>query len=126
MQPDDDYLARSIAGAFDRLPEPAAARLEALERRLSLQRARVGRTPQVGFWWLLAGLVATGAAAWWGGQYFGHGASRPLPASAPAAGETQSDQSRDDSERKRRGEPAQDAAPDDAADSHTIYRREVY
>lgn len=70
MRPDDDFLAKSIAAAFDRLPEPEAARLEGLERRLSLQAApRVPKRVRARFWWLLAGLVATGAAAWWGGQY---------------------------------------------------------
>lgn len=127
MRPDDDILAKSIAVAFDRLPEPEAARLEGLERRLALRAApRVARRVRARFWWLFAAFIATGAAAWWGGRYWTDARSNAKsPEFAPAATEM--------IEREAGGGATENGAdapnevsPEAETGSQTIYRREVY
>jgi hypothetical protein len=129
MRPDDDYLARSVAAAFDRLPEPEAARLEALERRLTLRAPVAARRSKgrLGFWWLMAGLVATGAAAWWGGAYRRDAAPKPLPRAAARAGtDAAKSGSEPDAARETGKTSSQDEATESETNSQTIYRREVY
>ncbi len=69
MRRGEKGLEEMIAAAFDRLPEPDATRLKVLEERLgrSAKRTATSRRPASMYWWLLLGLAATGAAAWWSG-----------------------------------------------------------
>jgi hypothetical protein len=128
MRPDDEFLSKSIAAAFDRLPEPEAARLEGLERRLSLRAApRAAKRVRARFWWLLAGLVATGAAAWWGGDYWRDASMTPQTAASPTT-------PRDASNEERRPRPKtadeSESRHEEVSNSQngstTIYRREAY
>lgn len=129
MQLDEPHLAQSIAAAFDRLPEPEAARLEALERRLarSLARSTSRKGSRARFWWLMAGLVATGAAAWWGGEHWRSAALKPelrAPAST-AVGETERD-AKPLSREEHKAEPSNKKSSESNANSPTIYQREAY
>lgn len=129
MRPDERHLVGSIVAAFDRLPEPELARLEALERRLSrrLSDSASAKKPRARFWWLLAGLVATGAAAWWGGEYLRGTDSRPVPRfSAPNITAPSEHQDQHDSARESGSEKSSDASSESETGSQTIYRREVY
>ena len=128
MRPGDEFLAKSIAAAFDRLPEPEAARLEGLERRLLLQTApRTAKKVHARFWWLFAGLIATGAAAWWGGEYWGSGSLKPQPVASPMDAQDASNEERTPKlETVNDGEPRRKESGDSQNDSPTIYRREVY
>lgn len=87
---DEDSLGRLIVIAYDRLPEPEPSRLKAVEERLAraLPR-RAAKQRNVGwYWWLIIGLVATGAAAWSVLEYFSEGqvvpAVEPLSKAPPA------------------------------------------
>lgn len=86
---DEEQLARLIPQAFEGLPDPDQARLDAIEQRLLAQapacpRPRVRRVRRRIPWWV-AGLwvAAASAAAWWGVAQW------QAPASTPAAVETQ-------------------------------------
>ena len=129
MRLDESDLARLIGAAFDRLPEPAAARLEGLERRLLERPSRTSSTkrPRASFWWLLAGLVATGAAAWWGGEYLsGSQSQRAPPLSAPSVTETPERQDQQGFARERGDEQSENVLPKSETRSQTIYQREVF
>ena len=93
MAPDDERLGSLIGAAFDRLAEPAPARLKAVEERLVLVLgvgAKKRRTPGW-YWWLAATVVASGAAAWWAVGYdLSSGPETPMPAvPAPPAAVTE-------------------------------------
>jgi hypothetical protein len=127
MRLDDDLLANSIAAAFDRLPEPEAARLEGLEYRLLNQAARPAkRPPRARFWWLFMALIATGAAAWWGGRYWMEARSNAKPPGfTPAKTETiERAPERDEAEKD--ADAPDKVSPEAETGSQTIYRREVY
>lgn len=122
MRSDEREPERLIAAAFDRLPDPDSARLREIEQRL-LRRANrrrgIGR-PGLRFWWLMAALAATGAAAWWGGEYLARNVS-PVTAEQPKPAETAAPIE------KAQERPAQAVTP--AAPSkgqREIYRREQY
>lgn len=129
MRPDDDnYLAQSIAKAFERLPEPEAARLEALERRLAVRIGRPGSTkrPRAGFWWLTAVLFATGAAAWWGGEHWYGAVSRePGSAASGVVEKAEHDGAREAGQGGKDG-TRPNAEPESKGRTPEIYRREVY
>lgn len=121
-KPDEKQLVDLIAAAFNRLPEPAPAKLKAVEERLTSvlrQRETKGRTAGW-YWWLLVGLAATGAAAWWGGTLWrpaGEEKSTPVEIieTAPSGRE----------EGSRSGAPRKEAPVEmDQKRSPTIYRRE--
>lgn len=128
MRLGDDLLAKSISAAFDRLPEPDVARLEGLERRLLLGvPPRPARKVRARFWWLFAGLIATGAAAWWGGKYWTDGQSGAKPPEfAPAAMETNEDEAEGGRTENNDAGASNEVAPNAETSSRTIYRREVY
>lgn len=126
---EENSLERSVGAAFDRLPEPEAARLEALERRLA-ERAGAAvprRRTSTRFWWLMAGLVATGAAAWWGGENWrepeSRHESRPVQ---PDADATTGRENAPGPDRKGTARQLEGAEPGSDNDSPTIFRREVY
>lgn len=127
MQPDEQRLAQAIAAAFERLPQPRLARLEAIERRLTnVSRARSARRPRAAFWWLMAALFATGAAAWWGGEYWRGEVSPKSP--TPVSGVTEQAGHRD-AQGTGRTENAGSGAnvkPESESSAPTVYRREVY
>lgn len=130
MRPDDRQLAALIATAFDRLPAPDAARLQVLEARLVRQAVRVARPAKSrrAYWWLIVGLAASGAAAWWAGEYFagaysGRDASQaaPLvPAGRPVLGGGAESAPEDKDKATNAG------ASRRAEDPRAIYRRERY
>lgn len=128
MRPDDKFLAKSIAAAFDRLPEPEAARLEGLEHRLLLRTAyRAAKSNRARFWWLFAGLVATGAAAWWGGEYWRHDSLTLRPAVSPtAAQDASNDERKPKLGTENHSEPRREEAGGSQNGSTMIYRREAY
>ena len=130
MRLDENRVAQSIAAAFDRLPGPEAARLEAIERRLagSVSRAAPVRRPRKGWWWLMVGLVATGAAAWWADAYLGRDSVSKVesPPSAPAAVETIDREHEQRKTDQHADVPPENASPESETSSQTIYRREVY
>lgn len=102
MAPDDERLGRLIAAAFDHLPEPAPARLKAVEDRLTPGLARRRKRFVPGwYWWLMAALAASGAAAWWSGWWPAPGLrpssieSAETPISAPRATPLPSEKERD-------------------------------
>lgn len=118
MQPDERQLEERIAAAFDRLPDPDSARLREIEERLA--RRLAPRAPARFFWWLLAGLAATGAAAWWGGEYLARDALPPaVEASKPAEPTAPIERAQ-----QRPATSAVPAAP--ATGQREIYRREQY
>lgn len=122
MQPDERDLEESIGAAFDRLPEPDSTRLREIEERLTRRASRpsVRQAPRWIYWGLLAGLAATGAAAWWGGQYLSR-------APEPATVEQQPERSAAPGTERipdRRAEPVAPAEPNGA--QREIYRREMY
>lgn len=128
MQPGDDYLARSIAAAFDSSPEPATARLEALERRLAARISDVNRSrrPRARFWWFMAVLFATGAAAWWGGEYWSGTVSPESHRQLSGVAEKTPHHGARGAEQVNEDKAHVDAAPDSESKAPTIYRREVY
>jgi len=127
MRPGEKHIEEAIAAAFERLPDPDPTRLKSLEERLSRAafRARRRERPRWTYWWLILGFAATGAAAWWGGEYFSGESRKPaIEQHAPdVTGEPERAGTLEPgAERKR------DSAtlPGRAADSPTIYRRETY
>lgn len=138
MRLDESHLARSIAAAFDRLPEPEAARLKALEEGLArkIRRPPATKKSRASYWWLLAGLAATGAAAWWGGQYLSGGSSatavqQPAVVSRSSNSETvRKNRARPAEQPPAQSSPRSEAAEDGSSelshDSPQIYRREKY
>ena len=72
LPPDEEALVKMLATAFDRLPEPDVTRITALEQRLDrqLRMSQNRRKHPALYWWMLGGLFATGAAAWWAGDYY--------------------------------------------------------
>jgi hypothetical protein len=127
MRLDDDLLANSIVAAFDRLPEPEAARLEGLEYRLLHQAPRSAKRPsRARFWWLFMALIATGAAAWWGGRYWTETRSNAKPPGfTPTATET-IERAPEPAEAEKDADVPDKVSPDSETGSQTIYRREVY
>jgi hypothetical protein len=132
LPPDEEVLVKMLSTAFDRLPEPDVTRLTALEQRLDrhLRTSQNQRKHPALYWWMLGGLIATGAAAWWVGDYFRTGAPvvpAPQQNSAPAAGSP---------EDSLRGRPQQEPAPErqpgeqrqgaEQKEAPVIYRRERY
>lgn len=75
MRPDERSLEELIGAAFDRLPDPDSTRFKELEERLVRLASRGSRSsrPRPAIWWFIAALTATGAAAWWAGEYFSAG-----------------------------------------------------
>ena len=130
MRLDDDSLAKAVVEAFNGLPAPEAARLEGLGRRLLRQASSTSapRRPRARFWWMFAGLVATGAAAaWWGGAYWSDVVSRSKsPPSPPAAVETIDREHEQRKTDQHADAPPENASPESETSSQTIYRREVY
>ncbi|BAV32711.1 hypothetical protein SCL_0389 [Sulfuricaulis limicola] len=119
--PTEREIADLFAPAFDRLAEPDARRLAAIEQRL-LERPR--RRVGAAWWWLFA-VLTTGAASalWWAVNYdsadgpeptapeiVSPPASTPAPEPAPPPGQT------GNSETKSAGAPAPKQGP-------VIYRK---
>lgn len=128
MQPDERTVESAIAAAFDRLPDPSAARLGSLEARLvrAVSRAPKRERSRWFYGWLIFGLTATAAATWWAGEILVGESSREP--SNPAAHE---------SIERRDGvapaptpgspeRPTGKTAPNESTNSPTIYRREAY
>lgn len=119
--PTEREIADLFAPAFDRLAEPDARRLAAIEQRL-LQRPR--RRAGAAWWWLFA-VLATGAASalWWSVNYdSAEGTKSPVPAvvsppaSTPAPGPAQPQGQTGSSETKSADAPAPKQGP-------VIYRK---
>lgn len=125
MRPDEKQLEQMIAAAFDRLPAPDATRLKAVEERLGRHASRGPKLGQARsmYWWLLLGLAATGAAAWWSGTLW-----QPPMEVPPARVETKLMERREgaapsETERSKETHNERDTATDRKR-SPTIYRRE--
>jgi hypothetical protein len=86
---DEERLGQALATAFEHHAAPDAHRLKTIEDRLisSLSaRERCTATPRW-YWWLIVGLISTGAMAWWAGTTYFDRAEREAaetPALAPA------------------------------------------
>lgn len=123
MAPDDERLGRLIGAAFDPLPEPEPARLKAVEDRLThtLAGRKTKRRAAGWYWWLMATLAVTGAAAWWGE---GHLSREPSSTPAPQGTDSGRTPTTEDRIRDKRGGPVEAAAPSDQRPE--IFRRERY
>lgn len=118
---DEMKLTSLIVATYDRLPEPELAKLKAVEDRLIRALPQSGsRRPVVSWYgWLVLGLAASGAAAWWAGEFFAGDGSRHDP-SPPAVVEQQS--TKPDS----KGTTTNKKSPNESEKTPTIYRREAY
>jgi hypothetical protein len=126
MRPDERQLEELIGAAFDRLPEPASARLKEIENRLVRKASRRPErsAPRFKFWWLIFALAATGAAAWWVGEYVSGESWRsaePTPAASnptPTTGTT--------AERAKENQTESKDVGTAKGNQNEIYRRERY
>lgn len=121
MRPGERELEERIQAAFDRLPDPDPTRLRTLEARF-VRQAR-GEPKQIRprgvYWWLILGLVATGAAAWWSGTWWQWSTTERVAAPVGMPPESHPGSVRpDDSAMKETG------ARTEHKPSSTIYRRE--
>ncbi len=124
MAPDDERLGRLIGAAFDRLPEPAPARLKAVEDRLAVRLVRREKQSRPGwYWWLMAALAAGAGAAWWAGGYFG-GEPRKEDLIPPVLAPT--DETPPQSVRETGVESPNVESPAQTNEPSLIYRRERY
>ena len=78
--PTERDIANLLATAFERMPEPDARRLAAIEQQLLAQPRLHGRKKIV-WWWLIGALVAGAASAmWWAMDYDSdQGQGEPVP-----------------------------------------------
>lgn len=129
MRRGEGDFERILGAAFDRLPEPDATRLRAIEERLSraARRAPEKRKSRWFYWWLVAGLAATGAAAWWTGEIWTAGSSKSEGEhSAPAVGEVIAPE-REASKHSEQKDAGSETEPNNnSKSSSAIYRREAY
>lgn len=131
MRPSDEHLAESVRAAFEALPGPDATRLKELEVRLGHQAARPAREKKsrIGYWWLIAALAASGAAAWWAGEYF-NATSREQETNSRAPVMRAADKPEQDGTSKAPQEYGNDSSKvgpaQRAQDQSGIYRRERY
>lgn len=131
MRPDERSLEELIGAAFDRLPDPDSTRFKELEERLVRQATRGSRSNRHGptLWWLIAALTATGAAAWWTGEYFSAGSrEQEINSRAPETQTTEKlEQGATRDARQEHGNDSLKAEPAKPAhDGPGIYRRERY
>ena len=134
MRSGEKHIEEAIATAFERLPDPDPTRLKSLAERLSRATSRAPRRERSRwiYWWLILGLAATGAAAWWAGEYFtGEPFDNDVVPHTPSAPAFESGgESRDDDVHEPAG-GIEDRAPNaesaaGTGQSPTIYRRERY
>gem|GEM_PF-4331037 len=126
MRPDEKRLQALISTAFDRLPEPDPARVKALEERLLRRASRPAgreRSARFRYWWLVAALAASGAAAWWAGEYFAREPKHDAPTSFETTGSRSYVEKRDAERPPSEDRQSEASGPGRRPD---IYRREQY
>lgn len=127
MRWDDDNLEQLIGNAFRRLPEPDPARLKAIASRLRRAAVRepAPRWRAFRYGWLIAGLVATGAAAWWAGE---HAVWRNAPVAATTTTSFDTEPKRSATEQPGAEQSAPQMEPPAKIKRETpnVYRREAY
>jgi hypothetical protein len=84
--PTEREMTDMVATAFERLPEPDAWRMAAIEQKLLEQPRLRGRSKHA-WWWLVGALLAGAASAlWWAVDYdSGKGREEQVPAVAPSS-----------------------------------------
>lgn len=129
MRPDERSLEELIGAAFDRLPDPDSTRFKELEERLVRQATRGSRSNRRGptLWWLIAALMATGAAAWWAGDYFAGFREQESDSRAPVTRAVDEfDHGHASGVPQDRGTESVEGPAPRAQDRSGIYRRERY
>jgi hypothetical protein len=127
MQSDEKRFEDAFAAAFERLPEPDPSRLKLLEERLGRATTRIPRRPRPRwtYWWLILGLVATGAAAWWGGEYLRRAPQTPVVKHEERAFDSPSSEVQEGTRAEtNRADEAQTG--EGVSRQREIYRREQY
>ena len=119
--PTERDIANLLATAFERMPEPDARRLVAIEQQLLAQPRLRGRKKIV-WWWLIGALVAGAASALWWAASHDSGEGREETTVSPSVASPAREQpahanSENGTDSKSTGNPA-------SKPGTTIYRQE--